>query len=225
VRLADYLTTWSTLHGGLPATGLIRWWLCVQFVLARPLARLGVAPSVITLAGIAPAAALIGVAAVTGPAGTGSAELAARWGWCACVLVAASAVLDGLDGAVAVLTDRVSTRGARLDAVTDRGVEAAWALSLILLGTPVWAMGPALVLTYGLEFLRPRWTPAGAPPALTIWERPTRVLVTMLFPLAGSVLAQPGWLAATGPVWLALAVIAGIQLVSARRRGPRGRAD
>jgi len=220
VNRTAYLSAWSMLHGGLPARGVIALWLGVQYACARPLAGWGVSPSALTLSGLLPAGGilLIGILA-------GAPTAATDWGWAICLLVLASALLDGLDGAVAILRDRVTTAGARLDARVDRAVEAGWAIGLILLGAPAALLLPALLLTYAVEALRPAGG-EGGPPVLTVWERPTRVLVSAMFPLAATVLGQEGWLVAGGAGWAVLSLIGTVQVLHARRRrgrrAPRG---
>ncbi len=54
-------------------------------------------------------------------------------------MVAASGLLDSLDGAVAVLTDRATRWGAVLDSVVDRVSDALYLVALWLVGAPAWA--------------------------------------------------------------------------------------
>lgn len=211
-----YLSAWSNLHGGLAPRGLVAFWLGIQYVCARPLAAWAVSPSALSLSGMVPAGGIVLIGVLAGAQPTAAAD----WGWLICLLVLASALLDGLDGAVAILRERVTAAGARLDARVDRAVEAGWVVGFVLLGAPIALLLPALLLTYALEALRPAGG-QGVPPALTVWERPTRVLVSAMFPLAATVLGQGGWLAAGGAGWAVLALIGTVQVLHARRR--RGR--
>ena len=92
-------------------------------------------------------------------------------------------LLDSLDGALAIGTGRASRRGFVLDSVVDRLTEAAYAAALWVAGAP------------GLAGRRVRRAvlaarlPAGAggagracaeTGALSVWERPTRVILTGL---------------------------------------------
>ena len=96
--------------------------------LARPLVRAGVGPWPVTAAGVV----LAGSACW--PASAGS-----RWPLLAALLVAASGVLDNLDGAVAVLSGRTSRWGFVLDSSCDRLADAAYCVALLLAGAPAWA--------------------------------------------------------------------------------------
>src|SRR5437660_331492 len=71
-----YFTDWSALHGGARPTGIVGWWLTGVHVLARPLVRLGVAPSVLTAGGLVFAGAVPCLASV-GPRWTIAAGLVA----------------------------------------------------------------------------------------------------------------------------------------------------
>src|SRR5688500_12603320 len=109
---ASYCAAWGRLHAGYdPATGSawVQWWLRVQYRLARPLAAAGVSPSLLTAASAVLAAGSVGSAAAGG-----------RWPLVAAGLVVLSGVGDGRDGAVAILSDRVTAWGYVLDSVVDR---------------------------------------------------------------------------------------------------------
>src|SRR5690242_18213461 len=53
-----YFAEWSEQHGGAGPTGIVGWWLSGVHLLARPLVRLGVAPSVLTACGLVVAGAV-----------------------------------------------------------------------------------------------------------------------------------------------------------------------
>jgi CDP-diacylglycerol--glycerol-3-phosphate 3-phosphatidyltransferase len=164
----EYLAAWSRWHGGAD-TGrpLIRGWLSTAHTIARPLA--GLPPIAATAFGLA-----VAVAAVV-PATAGG-----RWLVVAGVLVGASGLLDSLDGALAIGTGRASRRGFVLDSVVDRLTEVAYAAALWMAGAPGWlaaAFGAACWLP---DYLRARAGQAGVREtgALSVWERPSRVLMT-----------------------------------------------
>ena len=121
----EYLARWSRLHGGASTTGLVGWWLGIAHTVARPLVRAGVGPWPVTAAGVV----LAGSACW--PASAGS-----RWPLQAALLVAASGVLDNLDGAVAVLSGRTSRWGFVLDSSCDRLADAAYCLALLWRAPP-----------------------------------------------------------------------------------------
>ena len=174
-----YLAAWSRWHGGTGTeSALVRGWLSVAWTLARPLA--GLPPILATALGL-----LVAAGAVL-PARAGGS-----WLLLAGVLVGVSGLLDSLDGALAIGTGRASRRGFVLDSVVDRLTEVAYACALFLAGAPGW-----LAVTFGAlcwlpDYLRARAGQAGvrATGAISVWERPTRVLMTGLTLVGASVLA------------------------------------
>jgi CDP-diacylglycerol--glycerol-3-phosphate 3-phosphatidyltransferase len=103
------------------------------------------------------------------------------------VLVGLSGLLDSLDGALAIGTGRASARGFVLDSVVDRLTEAAYAGALWVAGAPGWLAVAFGALCWLPDYLRARAGQAGVREtgALSVWERPTRVIVTGLT-LAGA---------------------------------------
>jgi CDP-diacylglycerol--glycerol-3-phosphate 3-phosphatidyltransferase len=203
-----YLARWSGLHGGVAPRGLVGGWLRTVYVLARPLARLGVAPGAVTLGGLLLAAAALPVVAAGG-----------RWILLGVAVIVASATLDGVDGAVAVVSDRTSRWGTVLDHTCDRLADLSLAGALGLAGAPIalWLAGGALALLH--EQVRASAAAAGMPDVgvVTVSERPTRVIVSAAFLLGAGLYpgAAADWatlgaavLAATGLVgFLHLAVV------------------
>jgi CDP-diacylglycerol--glycerol-3-phosphate 3-phosphatidyltransferase len=154
---------WSALHHGVdPArVPLLATWLRLVWRIARPLSA--VPPTLITVAGV-----LLAVDAVL---------LATSAPWGAALAVAAAALCDALDGAVAVVADRATRAGAVADAVADRVCDVAFAAVLWRCGAP-W--GLALVcgaLAVGVDALRRlRQVPA----RITVAERPTFTICAVL---------------------------------------------
>ena len=166
----DYLAAWSRWHGGAGTDGvLVRSWLSLAYALARPSVRLP--PLVATAFGL-----LAAVAAVL-PASAGGAWLLA-----AGVLVGVSGLLDSLDGALAIATGRASRRGFVLDSAVDRLTEAAYSVALWGAGAPGWLAVAFGALCWLPDYLRARAGQAGVGEtgALSVWERPTRVILTGL---------------------------------------------
>jgi phosphatidylglycerophosphate synthase len=164
----EYLAAWSRWHGGARTDSqLVRGWLTVAWMLARPLA--GVPPLLVTALGLVVAA----VAVV--PAAAGGA-----WLIVAGVLVGLSGLLDSLDGALAIGTGRASRRGFVLDSAVDRLTEAAYAAALWAAGVPGWLAAAFGALCWLPDYLRARAGQAGVGTtgAISVWERPTRVLMT-----------------------------------------------
>jgi phosphatidylglycerophosphate synthase len=185
----EYLAAWSRWHGGTGTeSALVRGWLSMAWALARPLA--GLPPIVATGLGL-----LVAAAAVL-PARAGG-----LWLLLAGVLVGLSALLDSLDGALAIGTGRASRRGFVLDSVVDRLTEAAYAAALWVAGAPGW-----LAVTFGAlcwlpDYLRARAGQAGVREtgAISVWERPTRVAMTGCTLVgAGVVAGFPGEIVTAG---------------------------
>lgn len=206
--LAGYLKLWAPLHGDYePApTGLAGRWLTLAYLIARPLARRGVAPDALTAWGVVVSAA---VAVVAAPGG--------RWPLVAAGVVVAAGLLDNLDGAVAILTGRTSRWGFVLDSLADRLSDAAYLLPLWFLGAPgpVCVAGGALM---GLqEYARARAGNAGMGEVgvVTVWERPTRVILTAGLLLGSGLLVDRTDLIVTGGAvaWIVLGLVGLTQLL------------
>lgn len=200
--MVDPRAGWSALHHGIDPAGiaLLRGWLRLMWWLARPLVRLRVAPTAVTVV-----AAVLAVDAVL---------LASRFPWVSLGLVLAAAVGDGLDGAVALLARRVSRAGAVADKVGDRVADSCFALVLWGCGAPWWLAVGAGALSLLHELLRS--VRGGALLSrITVAERPTRVVCAALG------CASAGLSSATWPptvcaaVWAGLAVVGLLQLVLA----------
>jgi phosphatidylglycerophosphate synthase len=178
----DYLAAWSRWHGGAgTSTPLVRGWLSMAYALARPLA--GLPPVVATALGLLAAVAAIG------PAHAGG-----LWLLAAGVLVGLSGLLDSLDGALAIGTGRASRRGFVLDSAVDRLTEAAYATALWAAGAPGWLAVVFGALCWLPDYLRARAGQAGVAEtgALTVWERPTRVILTGLTTVGAGVVSGLG---------------------------------
>ena len=211
-----YLERWSRLHGGAAATGLVRAWLTGVHAAASPLAAARVPPALLTVLGVVAAWAAVPAAAAQG-----------GWAALAALLVALAGVLDSLDGAVAVLRERVSASGAVLDAVCDRVGDAACAAVLWVLGAP----GAVVLVAAGTsqlqEYVRARAQGAGMGEVgvVSVCERPVRLALAGTSALA--VALEPGWagvLAAAGAgAWAGLGVLALGQVCLAVRRALAGR--
>ena len=178
----EYLAAWSRWHGGARTDNpLVRGWLSLAYALARPLA--GLPPVAATALGLLVAGAAVGPAAAGGP-----------WLIASGVLVGISGLLDSLDGALAIGTGRASRRGFVLDSVVDRLTEVAYACALWVAGAP----GPLAVAFGALcwlpDYLRARAGQAGATEtgALSVWERPMRIILTGMTLLGAGVVSVFG---------------------------------
>lgn len=167
--LAGYLDRWQAVHGDYdPRTGSVwvRAWLAGVYRMARPLARLGVAPDLLTVWTL-----WLSAAALTAAGAGGGWVMVAGW------LVVAGGVGDSLDGAVAVLTERATRWGYVFDSVVDRINDVIYVTAVVVAGAPVWLGVVCGVGLFSLEYLRARGGNAGAGEVgtITVAERPNRV--------------------------------------------------
>ena len=92
--------------------------------------------------------------------------------------------------------------------------------SLAVLGAPAWMCALGGTLMFLQEFTRARAAAAGQTEVgvVTVWERPTRVIVTASFLVATAVLGNP-WPALGAAVWVGLGALGvGQLLVVVHRR-------
>ena len=209
-----YFERWAELHGGYdPRTGSawLRGWLSMVHAVARPLAQRSVSPDAVTYASVVVSAGAVVLAALGG-----------RWLLLATLVLVLSGLMDNLDGAVAVLTGRTTRWGYVLDSLVDRVSDLLYLAALVAVGAPVElaALCGALILL--LEYSRARAGNAGGDEvgAVTIAERPTRVIAVAAALLAGGLLpASAAALATAGVAVLAgLTAIGLAQLLPALRR-------
>ncbi len=205
---AEYLRRWAPLHGNYePRPGTLAGrWLTLAYAAARPLAARGVAPDLLTAWGVLVSAAVAAIAAAGG-----------RWPLAAVAVVVLAGLLDNLDGAVAILGGRTSRWGFVLDSLADRLSDTAYLVALWLLGAPgpISVAGGALM---GLqEYARARAGNAGMGEVgvITVWERPTRVILTAGLLLGAGLLPGSADLIATAGVaaWVALGLTGLSQLL------------
>lgn len=211
---AEYFARWAELHGGYdPRTGgrLVRWWLSLTHVVATPLARARVAPDAVTLLGVLVSAGVVGLVWLGG-----------RWVVVAAAVVVLSGLLDNLDGAVAILRSRTSDWGYVLDSVADRLSDGLYLLALHVVGAPGWlcVVGGSLMVLQ--EYARARAVSGGMAEigVVTVWERPTRIIVTALFLLGAGLYASAAesWATAGSAAWATLGVVGSVQLLVVVRR-------
>jgi CDP-diacylglycerol--glycerol-3-phosphate 3-phosphatidyltransferase len=206
-----YFDGWAALHGGYDprSNRLVRGWLAMTYAVARPLAAARVPPDVVTLCGV------IASAGVLALAWSGGAWLLLPAG-----LAVLAGLLDNLDGAVAVLRGRVSAYGTVLDSTCDRISDLLLVAALWAAGAPALAgvLGGALMLLQ--EYVRATAGVAGMREVgvVTVWERPTRVIVTAAF-LVATAASGELWAELGAWVWVGLGVIGLGQIsVVVRRR-------
>ena len=161
---------WSQAHGGIDphASAWVSGWVRLTHRCAAPLARRGVPPDVVTLTGLALSVPVPVLAGLPG-----------AWPLAATLLLVVSALVDGLDGAVAAQQGSSSAWGEVLDPLADRCSDLLALLALVVLGAPVWLCVAVGALTLLHESVRSSARAAGLDGigALTVWERPSRVIV------------------------------------------------
>lgn len=173
--------------------------------LARPLARAGVSPDAVTIAGTA-----VLTAGSLGLFGTGHL----LWGT---VVVALSAFADNLDGVLARMTGRSGPWGSFLDSTLDRVGDAA-----LFTGLVVWYTGgggdrvvallaaACLGLSLVVSYTRAKAEALGATASVGIAERAER-LVAVLVGTGLVGLGVPEWV--LGAILALLAVATGVTVV------------
>ena len=209
-----YFDRWQVLHGGYDprtATIWVRSWLAFVYRVARPLARRGVQPDVVTLS------SLWFAVLVLVPVSAGG-----HWRVVAgCVLVA-SGLFDALDGCVAVLESRTSRWGYVLDSLVDRLSDVVYLAAVVSVGAPLRLAIAVGVGFFLLEYVRARAGNAGGDDVgtVTVGERPMRVIVlSAAILLAGVLSAHAAGVATIGLSVLAALTAVGLgQLLVAVRR-------
>jgi phosphatidylglycerophosphate synthase len=197
--LTEYFDGWTALHGGYDprSSWLVTFWLTLTYRVTVPLARRSVPPDLVTLGGLV----TCGVVVILGVVG-------GRWPLLAVAVVVASGLLDNMDGAVAVLTGQATRFGAVLDSLVDRAGEGLYLVALWALGAPVWLCIVGGAITMQQEYARAKAMAAGMADigVVTLWERPTRIIVTAAF-LAGCGLfpaVAERWATLAAAVWCVL---------------------
>jgi len=192
VTRTQYFERWATLHGGLdPRTSIpVQAWLTITYLLARPLALLRLSPNAVTILGL-----LIGL---TVPVWVLRDQL-----FLAGAVALAAGIIDNLDGAVAIMTDKSSDFGYVLDSVADRVGDVALLVGLGLAADNPWPAVAAALLSFLQEYTRARAYAVGFTEigVISLSERPTRVLISGMFLIAAAV-AGPLWAQLGG--WIAL---------------------
>lgn len=189
---------------------------------AKPLARLKLSPNAVTWSTVVVMAAAPGLAA-----------LGRWWPIVAAAVVTLAAVLDGVDGALAIQTDSVSRWGRVIDPLADRCSDVLLIGVLVVLGMPLWLGIVLALITLLLESARATAQAAGmdGPGRITLWERPSRVLVAVFGSLsvgavwclrqwgvdAASFVTGPVLVTSIGVVGSVLAIIGMAQLLVAIR--------
>jgi len=158
-----FFQSWSKLHGDTQISGIVKGWLTISYYLVKPLARLRVTPNMLSVAGL-----FFGVALY----------LNAQSAWAIGLLVT-SLLCDGIDGSLAIISNKASKWGAALDSILDRTTEVFWVLAFISIGGDEYLVICAAVLAFAQEYLRARAGGLGLTEVgvVTIAERPVRASI------------------------------------------------
>ena len=192
----EFFVAWSGLHGGAKIEGVVKTWLLISFALVKILAKLKVSPNFLTFSGLAFAIALWQFPDI----------------WVAAIFLTLSLLFDGIDGSLAIITQRSSRLGAFLDSFVDRLTEVFWALALYELGAPAQFIYLALLFAFTQEYLRARAGGLGHGEVglVTICERPVRaslIFFTIILNILNFDVAN-----LIGIIWAAMQFIALLQL-------------
>jgi phosphatidylglycerophosphate synthase len=167
----EFNRKWSDLHGGVEIQGVISLWLRISYWIARGLSFLRITPNIVTTIGL--------LSAITIYFTTYTSQLIA--------LVIFSLICDGVDGSLAIYSDRISKFGELYDSLADRISEAFWLMGATFVGVPVrWAIA-IWVLSATQEYARARLASLGYTEigVVTPTERPVRAIfviaVTLIY--------------------------------------------
>jgi archaetidylinositol phosphate synthase len=160
VNKSEFLSTWSKIHGDAQVTGIVKGWLNISYLITKLLAKIRISPNGLTIFGL-----VFGVLLY----------LNSQSIW-APILLVLSLICDGLDGSLAIITEKSSKWGAILDSVIDRLTEVFWVLALYSLGINLNLLIAVLILSTVQEYLRARAGGVGVVEVgvVTYAERPVR---------------------------------------------------
>ena len=163
---AEFFKVWSKLHGDAQITGIVKLWLQISFTLVKPLSYLKITPNLLSISGL-----IFGM----------FLYLNAQDSW-AVLLLIASLICDGIDGSLAIITNKASKWGAALDSILDRTTEVFWALAFISIGADERLVIAALIFASAQEYLRARAGGLGLTEVgvVSICERPVRASILFI---------------------------------------------
>ena len=168
----EYVAAWSAVHQGIdPQSSVwVRGYLRVVYPVAKVANSLRITPNLVTASGVVVSAILVWAAL-------------AQNLWLLAILMFVGIATDALDGALAIGQNKVSAFGSVFDSVVDRINEAALLIALtILAGLEYVALGIAgFICVMIIEYMRVRARVAKPEISekVTLWERPTRVIVSI----------------------------------------------
>ena len=156
----EFFSIWGRLHGDAEISGIIKGWLNISYLIVKPLAKVRITPNVLTILGL-----LFGVLLYAN----------AKTFWAPALLVL-SLICDGIDGSLAIVTNKSTKWGAILDATVDRLTEIFWVLALYKVGADLNLLIIILLAASVQEYMRARAAGLGVSEVgiVTFAERPVR---------------------------------------------------
>lgn len=197
----EFFESWSAMHGGAEIAGIVRAWLTISYWITRPLVILRISPNLLSILSIISAVAFL-------------AFIESNW---SVFFLVVSLLFDGIDGTVAILTNKSSRFGAVIDSVADRMVEAFWAYGFYLLGAPWQIVLAAWTAAFIQEYLRARAGGLGVSEVIKVtWaERPIRATLIFIPLIAGlfgmELFAVAAW------IWFAMQTSSALYLMNSLR--------
>ena len=156
----EFFLTWRGLQGNANISGIVKAWLNISFVIVKPLSKARITPNILTILGL-----LFGVLLY--------ANVQTLW---APALLVLSLICDGIDGSLAIVTNKSSKWGAILDSTVDRLTEIFWVLAIYKIGADLKLVIVVLLVASVQEYIRARAAGLGVSEVgiVTIAERPVR---------------------------------------------------
>jgi phosphatidylglycerophosphate synthase len=172
---------------GAPNIISIRIFLTLIYLLAKLLMIFRFTPNAVTILG-----GIVGLSAVW---------FVYNEIWIAAALVCMfSSFFDGVDGAIAEITNKKSKFGAVLDSTIDRLVEIGWFLSLIWVGAQPLSVIALIFAIMAMEYSRAKANALGVtgPGAITPAERPTRAIMFFMLNISFTIVETRDQVATIG---------------------------
>ena len=156
----EFFSIWGRLHGDANISGIVKGWLSISYVVVKPLSKARVTPNILTMFGL-----LFGVLLYAN----------AETFWAPALLVL-SLICDGIDGSLAIITNKSTKWGAILDSTVDRLTEIFWVLALYKIGADLNLLIIVLLTASVQEYVRARAAGLGVSEVgiVTFAERPVR---------------------------------------------------
>jgi phosphatidylglycerophosphate synthase len=156
----EFFSIWRRLHGDANISGIVKGWLSISYVVVKPLSKARVTPNILTMFGL-----FFGVLLYAN----------ADTFWAPALLVL-SLICDGIDGSLAIVTNKSTKWGAILDSTVDRLTEIFWVLALYKIGADLKLLIIVLLSASVQEYVRARAAGLGVSEVgiVTFAERPVR---------------------------------------------------